>query len=204
MEGPPVVETTCESDTMPHDYKSLLAAFQRDPRYLRNLSWGQVRSGHPEGTVQAHIEQLDRNLTALESTLTREEVHKLRLLIHTHDTFKAEALRGVAIEHPQSHASLARAFLAEFIDDSNLLAMVQFHDEPFALWKQSKQGKTGEDRLERLLARIHDWDTFLAFQIIDNVAPGKERTPLFSFFERIAGHVASRITADDARRLPLA
>ena len=70
--------------------------------------------------------------------LTDEEYWKLRLLVHTHDSFKAESKPGVAITDPRSHASLARAFLATHCDDPDLLAMVQFHDEPFALYRQAE------------------------------------------------------------------
>jgi hypothetical protein len=58
-----------------------------DPRYLRNLDWGKARSGHPEGTIRAHIAEVDRNLDKLSET----DYWRLRVLIHTHDTFKAEA-----------------------------------------------------------------------------------------------------------------
>ena len=66
----------------------------------------------------------------LRSRFAEVELAKLRLLIHTHDTFKGEAKRGVAIRHPESHASLARDFLADFCDDGQLLTMVQFMTSP--------------------------------------------------------------------------
>src|SRR6516225_8855630 len=115
-------------------YQTILDAIIADPRYQRNLDWGKPRRGHPEGTVRAHIAELERNLDRLAPRLSEEEHGKLRLLIHTHDTFKGEAESGVAITDPRSHASLARAFLAGHCDDADLLAMVQYHDEPYALW----------------------------------------------------------------------
>ena len=74
----------------------------------------------------------------LRSRFAEVELAKLRLLIHTHDTFKGEAKRGVAIRHPESHASLARDFLADFCDDEQLLTMVQFMTSPRALLKQGE------------------------------------------------------------------
>lgn len=176
-----------------------LRAIQNDPRYQRNLDWGEPRPGHPEGTVRAHIAELERNLETLRPRLTDEECGKLRLLIHTHDTFKGEAAHGVAITHPQSHASLAGAFLAEFVTDRDLLAMVQYHDEPYALWRQARhrEGGVNEARLQALREAIGDWTLFLAFTIVDGCTEGKGREPLEWLFRSIAGTVASRITEGD-------
>lgn len=180
------------------DYAATFASIIADPRYQQNLDWGKPRSGHPEGTVRGHIAELERNLERLRSRLTDEEASKLRLLIHTHDSFKGDAQRGVAITHPSSHASLARAFLAEFCDDADLLAMVQYHDEPFALWRQlDSKGSYNPERLDALLAAIHDWDLFLAFNIIDGCTAGKERTRLQWFFREVNSRVQSRFTEAD-------
>ena len=118
------------------NHRKAFEAIVADERYLRNLDWGKPRHGHREGAVRAHIAELEGNLEILRPKLAEDDCWKLKLLIHTHDSFKAEAKPGVAIADPASHASIARAFLAEHSDDSDLLAMVQFHDEPFALYRQ--------------------------------------------------------------------
>jgi hypothetical protein len=180
------------------DYKSALTAILQDPRYQRNLDWGQPRPGHPEGTVRAHVAELEGNLEAIRGRLAETDYWKLKLLIHTHDTFKADAKPNVPIADPASHASLARAFLAEYRDDSDLLAIVQYHDEPYALWHQFKnRGTYNSDRLAVLLNAIQDWDLFLAFNIIDGCTAGKSREPLRWFFGELCGKVASRFTAED-------
>ena len=180
------------------DYQAVFHAVINDPRYQRNLDWGEPRAGHPEGTVRAHIEELERNLESLRSRLSDVEYWKLRLLIHTHDTFKREAQRGSAITDPNSHASLARQFLADYCDDADLLAMVQYHDEPFALWRQvAAKGKCNPDRLAALLQNIKDWDLFLAFNLIDGCTEGKSREPLRWLLKQVAGRVESSFTAAD-------
>lgn len=180
------------------DYAAVFHAVTSDPRYLQNLDWGEPRHGHPEGTVRAHIAELERNLKRLRRRLSAVDCDKLRLLIHVHDTFKAEAKSGVPILDPRSHASLARAFLAEFCDDTDLLAMVQFHDEPFALWQQVRnKGAYNPDRLAALIAAIQDWNLFLAFLIIDGCTAGKGRDKLHWFFGEVAGKVAAEISAGD-------
>jgi hypothetical protein len=180
------------------NYRTIFDAITSDPRYLANLDWGEPRSGHPEGTVRAHIAEIEPNLEALRPRLSDEEYWKLRLLVHTHDSFKAESKPGVSITDPRSHASLARAFLAAHCDDPDLLAMVQFHDEPFALYRQAEQrGECNPERFAALLASIRDWNLFLAFAIIDGCTAGKSREPLRWLFAAVAGKVASRFTAAD-------
>jgi len=180
------------------DYKQIFDAITNDPRYQRNLDWGEPRAGHPEGTIRAHIAEVDGNLEALRHKLSEGEYWRLKVLVHTHDTFKGEAQRGVRIRAPNSHASLARAFLGDFCADADLLAMVQYHDEPFALWRQAAaKGKFNQARLAELLAAIDDWNLFLAFNIADGCTEGKGREPLRWLFQQVAGKVESKFTEAD-------
>lgn len=180
------------------DYKRVFDAITRDARYQRNLDWGEARPGHPEGTVRAHVEELDRNVERLRGMLSESDYWRLRVLVHTHDTFKADAQPGVPISAPNSHASLARAFLAEFCDDVDMLAMVQYHDEPFALWRQAEsKGKCNPERLTALLVAIRDWNLFLAFNIVDGCTEGKEREPLRWLFRQVEGKVQSQFTESE-------
>ena len=180
------------------DYPALLTAIQRDARYRRNLAWGEPRPGHPEGSIQAHVAELERNLERLRPRLSEAEWWKLRVLVHVHDTFKGEAAEGVRITDPRSHASLARAFLAEFCGDEELLNAVQFHDEPYALWRRVHAGHPlDQGRFDALLALIRDWSLFLAFLIVDGSTDGKSREPLRWFFGEMAGRVPTNVTAAD-------
>ena len=180
------------------DYRAIFDALSADPRYLRNLDWGEARPGHPEGTIRAHIAELEENLAKLRGKLSEEEVWKLRVLIHTHDTLKPEADSAASIASPQSHASLARAFLASYCDDEDLLNIVQFHDEPYALWRQvQSKGKFNQERLVSLLSTVRDWNLFLAFLIIDGCTGGKSREPLRWFFRQVEGKVQSKFGVED-------
>ena len=180
------------------DYKSAYESIVRDPRYLANLDWGMARSGHPEGTARAHIAEIERNLEVMRPNLSDVEYWKLKLLVHTHDTFKGEAVPGVPIADPKSHASMARSFLENYCDDPDLLAMVQYHDEPFALWRQfQSKGSFNQDRWAALLQKIGDWNIFLAFNIIDGCTEGKSREPLVWLFREVDGKVESNFKATD-------
>lgn len=182
------------------DYEAVFQVVVVDSRYQERLDWGEPRPGHPEGTIRAHIEDLERNLDALASRFSDVDCLKLRILIHTHDTFKADAKKGVAIIDDRSHASLARKFLSEVCDDDDLLNMVQYHDEPRALWRQVQTwGWYDRDRFKALLSNISDWNLFLAFCIIDGCTSGKNRDPLSWFFAELDGKVESDITAADIR-----
>ena len=130
--------------------------------------------------------------------MSETEYWRLRVLIHSHDTFKGEAQPNAPITASNSHASLARAFLADFCADDDMLAIVQFHDEPYALWRQvASKGKFNQQRLTAFLAGIRDWNLFLAFNIIDGCTEGKGREPLRWFFEHVAGKVRLNVTAAD-------
>lgn len=180
------------------EMETLFRSITADARYLENLDWGEPRRGHPEGTVRAHIGDLERNLARFKPRLTADEFWKLKVLIHTHDTFKADATRGVPVSDPRSHASLARAFLSEFTSDADLLAIVQNHDEPYALWRRYQdRGACHEDRLSRLLTAVQDWNLFCAFLLIDGCTPGKCRECLTWFFDQIAERVPSRFSTMD-------
>ena len=181
----------------------LLASIKADERYQRNLDWGKPRRGHPEGSIRAHIEELEANLKCLASQFSEDQITKLQILIHTHDTFKPNAREGNSIRHPESHASLARSFLAEFCDDQDLLNMVQFHDEPYALWKRHVSGRHNHSgRFSHLLETIEDWDLFNAFLIIDGYTDGKSRAPLRWWFASIQPFLKSSWQGLDLSKLP--
>jgi hypothetical protein len=179
------------------DYRKVFDAVVRDSRYVSNLDWGKPRRGHPEGTVRAHIAELEINLEKLRPKLNDDD-WRLKLLIHTHDSLKAEAQAGVRISDPRSHASLARAFLAEYCEDADLVAMVQYHDEPYALYRQFESyGEYNQDRFLSMVHSIQDWNLFLAFCIIDGCTAGKSREPLRWLFREISGRVQSGFTEAD-------
>lgn len=185
--------------TAPHDFKAILAAVQADARYRAALDWGDPRPGHPEGAIRAHIAELEANLERLKPKLTADEVDKLRLLIHVHDTLKPAAMTGVRCSHAQSHATLARLFLAEFCDDEDLALIVQNHDVPFALWRQvrDRNGEYDRERLIKLGRDIKDWDLFIAFLLIDGCTPGKMREPLKWLIEQARAYRPARFELSD-------
>jgi len=175
--------------------KDILEKIMSDARYLKNIEYGEPRSGHPEGKIKFHIQELEENLEKLVSRgISDEQYWKLKLLIHVHDTFKADATPNVSILNPNSHASLAKKFAAEFVDDEDLLNMLQFHDVNYALWQQfHRTGSYDVRRLENLLETIRDWDLFLMFLILDGSTKGKERSKLVWFMKEAAKYRETRV-----------
>ena len=166
-----------------------------DSRYQKNIEYGEPRAGHPEGKIKFHIAMLEENLEKLAARgISEEQYWKLKFLIHVHDTFKADAVPNSHILNPNSHASLARKFAAEFVDDEDLLNTIQFHDVNYALWQQFKRtGSYDFERLHHLLETIHDWDLFLMFLIIDGSTKGKDPSKLIWFMQEAAKYKDSRV-----------
>ena len=178
--------------------KDVLEKIMADPRYQKNIEFGEPRAGHPEGKVKSHIAELEENLEKLASHpsggISEDQNWKLKFLIHVHDTFKADATPDSRILSPNSHASLARKFAAEFIDDEDLLNMIQFHDVNYALWLQfDRAGSYDVQRFENLLETIQDWDLFLMFLIVDGSTKGKERSKLIWFIREVAKYKETRV-----------
>ena len=76
--------------------------------------------------------------------------------------------------------------------------MVQYHDEPFAVYRQFEtKGKYNQDRFRAMLNAIQDWNLFLAFNIIDGCTAGKSREPLRWLFRELRDRVQSKFTEAD-------
>lgn len=166
----------------------VLQKIKENPVYIEGVRWGKPRSGHEEGTIESHIQDLEENLTILSSvkTIPEEDQHKLRILIHTHDTLKGLSVPKVPIDDPSSHASLAAYVLQRFVDDTDLIAMVQYHDEGYALYKQHrKQGHYNQSRMINLLQKIKDLELFMTFNAIDNCTKSKNTDSVRWFFAEV-------------------
>jgi hypothetical protein len=172
------------------DWKAIYETITADPRYQANIQYGKPRRGHAEGSVSAHIRDLDLNLEELvRRGLVPAEgpaYWKLKVLIHVHDTFKAEATKDSPILDPRSHASLAREYLHGFTHDDDMLRITQFHDIGFAVYqKMQATGRFDEAKLMTGLEGIGNMDLFLLFAIIDACTPSKGRRMIRWFVEEV-------------------
>lgn len=161
-----------------------LGRLRLDPQYLANLAWGAPRWGHPEGSLGAHIEDLEANLERARPWLLEGEESRLRLIVHAHDICKPEALTGVSSAHPSHHACLARQLLARYSEDAEVLAIVEHHDDGYHLYFQHDP----LPGIERLLAAVREVELFLLFTFIDGCLPGKMPEPVQWFVDQLAKH----------------
>lgn len=167
--------------------KEIIERIKADPRYRRNIEFGEPRGGHPEGKVKFHIADLEANLEILsERNISTDDYWKLKFIIHVHDSFKAEAQKDTPVLHPGNHASLAKEYARQFTDDADLLNIIQFHDENYALWQEYLQtGGYDKNRFQGLLSAVKNWDLFLTFIIIDGCTEGKDLAKLAWFIDEV-------------------
>jgi hypothetical protein len=177
--------------------KEIIELIKADPRYLKNIEYGEPRPGHPEGKVKFHIQDLEKNLELLKlKGISSNDYWKLMFIIHVHDTFKAEAVKDTHALRPLNHAFLAKQYAVQFTDDTDLLNIIQHHDENYELWKEySQASQYSSDRFQNLLEAIENWDLFLMFIIIDGCTKGKDYAKLGWFINEVKKYRTTRIDA---------
>ncbi|HWE80217.1 MAG TPA: HD domain-containing protein [Gaiellaceae bacterium] len=162
-----------------------------DPEWQRGASWGSPRPGHPEGTVSAHVEAVLANVD--EEPLDSTDRGRLRLVALIHDTFKDRVDREQPPTGENHHAMIARRFAERFIEDPELLDVIELHDEAYNAWVKGDRGgkwDAAEARARRLLDRLGpSRDFYLRFYRADNRTGSKSDVPL-EWFERLARSAA--------------
>jgi hypothetical protein len=155
-----------------------------DQELLEGLAWGEPRAGHPEGAVGTHVSHLLEALDRSGETGERREL--LRFMALVHDAFKSQVRERLPRVGENHHAMRARRFAERFTDDERVLAAIEFHDRPYALWRKLKRrGKLDERGLQRMLSRIPDPDLFVRFIQLDGSTEGKRPEPIEWFREEL-------------------
>jgi hypothetical protein len=151
-------------------------AVSEDPELLAGLAWGEPREGHPEGSVGSHVSHL---LTALDDGRDDAEARSLlRFLALVHDSFKYRVHEWLPKTGENHHAARARRFAERFTRDERLLATLEHHDRPYALWRKMKRrGQLDERRFDEMMRSIPDPDLFLRFIELDGGTEGKKPEP---------------------------
>jgi hypothetical protein len=155
----------------------LEAAVAQDEELLAGLAWGKPRESHPEGAVGVHVGDLLREIDRRGEQPERRE--QLRFIALIHDSFKNRVRNWLPRSGENHHAMRARRFAERFTDDERLLAPIELHDRPYALWKKmQKKGRLDEDGFAEMLDRIPDHDLFLRFIEIDGSSEAKNPEPI--------------------------
>lgn len=157
-----------------------------DPRWIAGASWGEPRRGHPEGEVRLHVMDVLANLEG--QRLSAGDRSKLRLVALIHDTFKNEVDRARPRSGENHHATIARRFAEKYVDDPEVLELIELHDEAYNSWVTGRwrgDWAAAEARAWRLIDRLGpSIDLYLAFYRADNATGDKEAAPL-EWFERL-------------------
>lgn len=158
------------------------ARLAKDSALRTGLEWGRPRRGHPEGAVGNHVADLLRTIEAWGETGQRRA--ELRLIALVHDALKTEVDHSRSRSGQNHHAMRARRLAERYVDDERLLATIELHDAPYAIWKRVRRGETdGRRALARLIARIPDRDLFTRFVELDGSTDGKDPAPI-EWFKR--------------------
>jgi hypothetical protein len=148
-----------------------------DPELREGLAWGKPRSGHPEGSVGAHVADLLETIDRWGETGERRA--ELRFLAIVHDAMKYRVREWLPKVGENHHAIRARRFAERYSTDERLLATIEQHDRPYALWRKlQRTGRLDELGLERMLRRIPDRDLFVRFVELDGSTEGKKPEPV--------------------------
>jgi hypothetical protein len=154
------------------------------PELLQGLAWGEPRTGHPEGSVGAHVAHLLDSIDASGETGERRAL--LRLIALLHDSFKYRVRPRLPKAGENHHATRARRFAEQFTDDERLLSTIELHDRPYALWRKlQRKGSLDERGFSRMLERIEDPELFMRFVELDGSTEGKRPEPIEWFRDEL-------------------
>jgi hypothetical protein len=155
----------------------LEAAVTCDPVLLQGLAWGKPRRGHPEGPVGLHVADLLQTIEDWNETGTRRS--ELRFLALVHDALKYRVQDWLPRARENHHAMRARRFAEAYVADERLLATIELHDRPYAIWRRSRRGSEKERRaVDSLVERLPDRSLFMRFVELDGSSEGKDPAPI--------------------------
>jgi hypothetical protein len=148
-----------------------------DPVIQEGLGWGEPRSGHPEGIVGAHVADLLKTVDGWREAEPRRT--QLRFLAIVHDALKYRVRNWLPKAGANHHATRARRLAERYTDDERLLATLELHDRPYAVWRRTKRGSAREQKaIDELVRRVPDLPLFMRFVELDGSTEGKNPEPV--------------------------
>ena len=147
-------------------------------------AWGKPRSGHPEGTVGAHVGDLLRTIDEWEETGPRRA--ELRFLALVHDSLKFQVDDALPKTGGNDHGVRARRLAERYTDDRRLLAILEEHDRPYRTWRRLRRtGRLDDEAFRTMLERVEDPQLFLRFVELDGSTEGKNPEPVNWFRDEL-------------------
>jgi len=146
-----------------------------DEDFIDGVMWGKPRNGHPEGQVIYHIGHVLKNVDKYATPDNREA---LRLIAIVHDSFKYKVDRSKPKSGENHHAMIARRFAQRYIQDKEILDIIELHDEAYNSWCKGDRNNDwyrAEKRATQLIDRLGDSiNLYLTFYRCDNESGGKD------------------------------
>lgn len=163
-------------------------AICEDTEFTKGALYGKPRKGHPEGQVIYHIEQVLDNIDKYYKD--DDERAELRLIAMLHDTFKHKVDQTKPKTGENHHGRIAERFAENYCHNTNVLQVIQVHDEAYNAWQ--KGGRHGDwysakRRAEKLindLGLLGSLGLYLKFYRCDNETGDKSRDN-FKWFENL-------------------
>jgi hypothetical protein len=150
-----------------------------DPEFIIGAMYGKPRSGHPEGAVIYHIQEVLANIDKFYAD--DEDYYRMRLIAIVHDTFKHKVDQTKPKSGDNHHGSIAKKFADSKFHDTNILQVIALHDEAYNAWQ--KGGRHGDwyqakRRAEQLISdlnRLGSLNLYVKFYKCDNLTGNKSQ-----------------------------
>lgn len=147
--------------------------------FILGVNWGRIRSGHPEGQVIYHIEEVLGNIEKYYAN--DEDRSSLRIIALVHDTFKYKVDQTKPKVGINNHGVIASLFAEKYINNITIFQIIEYHDEAYNAWQIG--GRHGnwyeaERRANRLiqgLLLVGGLDLYVKFYRCDNETGDKEQ-----------------------------
>ena len=111
---------------------------------------------------------------------------ELRILVLVHDSLKFAVKTRRRRAGENHHAMRARRFAESLTDDERLLATLELHDRPYAIWRRlQRTGRSDAKRFDDMLLRIPDVALFARFVELDGSTEGKNDEPVRWFKDEL-------------------
>lgn len=167
---------------------SLEASILSDPEFIEGADWGKPRSGHPEGKVIFHINEVLENVEKYGSP---QNIDALRLIAIIHDSFKYKVNSTLPKHGENHHGWYARKFAEKYIGDEGVLTVIQTHDDAFNIFRRGQRKDDMEKAKHEAINFMHELrkknclKLYLEFYECDNKTGDKSQDN-FEWFKEIA------------------
>ncbi len=166
----------------------LECAIIADPEFVKGVTYGKPRKGHPEGQVMYHIQEVLENVEKYYKN--DEDYQDLRIIAFIHDSFKHKVDQNQPKVGENHHGMIARRFAQNFSIHEDVLTVIQHHDDAYNAWQRGGRhgdwyaAKKKATNLIQALMIEGCLDLYVKFYRCDNET-GDKSSDNFEWFENL-------------------